>query len=62
MHTNNKILLEKLAKNGRSKVILPIEYFILTDLCWNVMFKFLGFRYFLTKQSSILFQKFTADQ
>ena len=62
MHSNNKILLEKVAKNRKSIVVVSIEHFGLTPVGWNLIFELLEFQALLSKQSSLLFQEFTVDQ
>ena len=70
MHSNNKILLQNVAKKSRRIVLLSIEHFSWTPCCRNI-FKFLAFSWHLAlalafgilpKQSSFCLQEFTVDQ
>ena len=39
--------MEKVGRNGRSIVLLFIEFFSLTHFCWNLIFKVLAYRLFV---------------
>ena len=47
IHSNKKTLLEKVTETCRSKVLLSIDRFSSTPLCWNLIFTFLTFLFFL---------------